>query len=91
MWSTPADAVVDTNLVGRLTWFDSLAPFEGGETVNGGFHPEISPIPGREQVLFGAHVIRVPFGFNATYYHYLDEEAFLSDRDWINFSFEYRF
>lgn len=79
------------NLVARLTWFDRVAPFEGGETVNGGFHPEISPIPGRRQALFGVHVVRVPIGFHVTYYRYLDPQEFSSGRDWVNFTIEYRF
>ena len=33
------------NLVARLTWFDHVAPLKGGATVNGGFHPGISPSP----------------------------------------------
>jgi hypothetical protein len=79
------------NVVARLTWFGHVAPFEGGETVNGGFHPEISPIPGREQALLGAHVVRVPIGFHLTYYRYLDSQEFSSGRDWVNLTFEYRY
>jgi hypothetical protein len=79
------------NLNARFTWFDHLAPFEENETVNGGVHPEISPIPGRRQALFGTHLVRVPFGFHVTYYRYLDPEETSSGRDWINFTFEYRF
>src|SRR5262245_11166701 len=79
------------NLVARLSWYERIAPFEGGETGNGGFRPEISPMPGRRQALFGMHLIRVPFGFNLTYFHYFDPEEFNSGRDWVNFTFEYRF
>ena len=79
------------NLVARFTWFDHLAPLDENETVNGDIHPEISPIPGRRQALFGIHLVRVPIGFNLTYYHYLDPGAFSSGRDWVNFTLEYRF
>jgi len=79
------------NLVARLAWYDHVAVFEENETVNGGVHPEISPIPGRRQALFGMHFVRVPVGFHLTYYHYLDSEEFGSGRDWVNFTFEYRF
>jgi hypothetical protein len=68
-----------------------LPPFEENESVNGGVHPEISPIPGRRQVLFGTHLVRVPFGFHVTYDRHLDPEETSSGRDWINFTFEYRF
>src|SRR5262245_26955123 len=79
------------NLVGRYTWYDHLAPFEENDTVNGDVHPEISPIPGEYQGLFGLHLIRVPIGFNVTYYHYFGSEEFGSGRDWVNFTLEYRF
>jgi len=79
------------NLNARFTWFDHLAPLEENETVNGDVHPEISPIPGRRQALFGMHFVRVPVGFHLTYYHYLDPESFSSGRDWVNFTLEYRF
>ena len=79
------------NLVARLAWFDHLAPLEENDTVNGGVHPEISPIPGRRQALFGMHFVRVPVGFHLTYFHYLDPDEFSSDRDWVNFTMEYRF
>jgi hypothetical protein len=35
--------------------------------------------------------VRVPIGFHVTYYHYFDREEFVSDRAWVNFSFEYRY
>jgi len=79
------------NLVARLAWFDHVAPLEENETVNGGVHPEITPIPGRRQALFGMHFVRVPIGFNLTYYHYLEPKEFSSGRDWVNFTMEYRF
>jgi len=79
------------NLVARLAWFDHVAPLEENETVNGDVHPEISPIPGRRQALFGMHFVRVPVGFNLTYYHYLDPDQLNSGRDWVNFTMEYRF
>ena len=64
---------------------------EENETVNGDVHPEITPIPGRRQALFGMHFVRVPIGFNLTYYHYLEAAEFSSGRDWVNFTMEYRF
>ncbi len=79
------------NIVARLTWFHHVAPFEENDTVNGDVHPEISPVPGRRQALFGMHFVRVPIGFHLTYYHYFDQEEFSSDRDWANFTVEYRF
>jgi outer membrane protein LpxR len=79
------------NIIARLAWFDHVAPFEENDTVNGGVHPAISPIPGRRQALFGMHLVRVPVGFHVTYFYYLDPEEFNSGRDWVNFTFEYRF
>lgn len=79
------------NLVARLAWFGYLAPFEENETVNGDVHPEISPIPGSYQALLGLHFARVPIGLHLTYYHYLGSDEFSSDRDWVNFTLEYRF
>jgi hypothetical protein len=79
------------NLVARFTWFDHVAPFEENETINGDVHPEISPIPGRYQALLGMHFVRVPVGFHLTYFHYIGSDEFSSDRDWANFTLEYRF
>ncbi|HZM69514.1 MAG TPA: lipid A-modifier LpxR family protein, partial [Candidatus Cryosericum sp.] len=79
------------NINARYTWFDQLAPFEENDTVNGGVHPELSPIPGERQALFGMHLVRVPVGFHVTYFYYLDSEELSSGRDWVNFTFEYRF
>jgi hypothetical protein len=79
------------NLIARLAWIDHLAPLEENDTVNGGVHPEISPLPGRRQALFGMHFVRIPYGFNLTYFHYLDPDEFSSNRDWVNFTMEYRF
>src|SRR5262249_31787682 len=81
------------NVVGRAAWVDYLAPLEGGETENGGFREPVDDIPGKEQILVGLHLIRVPFGFNLTYYHYFDTGSVPGQDkiDWVNFSFEYRF
>jgi hypothetical protein len=37
------------------------------------------------------HFVRIPYGFNLTYFHYLDPDEFSSNRDWVNFTMEYRF
>jgi hypothetical protein len=81
------------NLVGRYSWIGYEAPAEGGPTESGYDHPALDSYPGTRQVLLGSHLVRVPFGFHLTYYHYFGSEPQGIDGsiDWINFSFEYRF
>jgi hypothetical protein len=66
---------------------------DGGPTENGGDRPALDSYPGKEEALFGLHLIRVPFGFHLTYYRYLDSlpTGIEGTLDWVNFSFEYRF
>jgi outer membrane protein LpxR len=80
-------------LVGRATYYNYLAPAEGGETVNGGEHPGFDTKPGRLQALVGYHLARVPFAFHLTYFRYFNQADTGVDSaiDWINLSFEYRF
>jgi hypothetical protein len=80
-------------VMGRFAYIGYLAPAEGGETVNGGFHPKTRPYPGRYQALVGFHLARIPFALHATYYHYFSDTSLdrESQSDWINLSFEYRF
>jgi hypothetical protein len=77
--------------MGRFAYIEYLAPAEGGETKNGGFHPKVRPYPGRYQALVGFHLARIPFALHATYYHYFAQGSDASSSDWINLSFEYRF
>jgi hypothetical protein len=81
------------NVVGRLRSVDKFAPFEGGDTQNGGFHPEIdASSAGSEQVVLGMHFAKIPLAFHLTYYRYLDENDITgTELDWVNFSFERRF
>ena len=81
------------NLVGRYNWITYLVAADGGPTENGGDHPALDSYPGKEEALFGLHLIRVPFGFHLTYYRYLDSlpTGIEGTLDWVNFSFEYRF
>jgi hypothetical protein len=79
------------NLVGRRTWFDYFAPAEGGPTESGYNHPVLRPYPFERSVIFGLHLVRVPFGIHLTYYTYFGGPDRASSPDWVNFSFEYRF
>lgn len=80
-------------IVGRAVSFFSLAPAEGGQTVNGGEHPELPGYPGKYQVFAGFHVERLPFAFHLTCDLVLAQEpaGLPSSSDWVNLSFEYRF
>ena len=53
-----------------------FAPFEGGATDNGGFHPRLASVPDDEQLLFGIHVDKVPLAFHLTYHRFPDAEHF---------------
>ena len=78
-------------VMGRFGYITYLAPAEGGETENGGFHPKLRPYPGRYQALVGFHLARIPFALHMTYYHYFAQGSRASSGDWVNLSFEYRF
>ena len=73
------------------TWYQ--APAEGGETVNGGYHPELRPYPGENELITGMHLSRLPLALHLTYYDYFDEDqdVIKGSSDWINVSFEYRY
>jgi hypothetical protein len=83
------------SVVARVRSVREFAPFEGGATDNGGFHPRFASVPGDRQLLFGIHVDKVPLAFHLNYYFFLDEEHFSAvtggELDWVNFSFERRF
>jgi hypothetical protein len=83
------------SVAARLRSIRRFAPFEGGATDNGGFHPRLESVPGDRQLLFGIHVDKVPLAFHLNYYFFLDGEHFLAatggELDWVNFSFERRF
>lgn len=66
---------------------------EGGPTEKGGNHPPLESYPGKEDVLLGVHLTRVPFSVHVTYYRYLGSvpTGISGTLDWVNFSFEYRF
>ncbi len=83
------------SVAARVRSVRRFAPFEGGATDNGGFHPRIASVPGDRQLLFGIHVDKVPLAFHLNYYFFLDDEHFSAatggELDWVNFSFERRF
>ena len=79
-------------LVGRAAYITYLAPAEGGETENGGFHPALRPYPGRFQGVAAFHLVRVPFGVHVTYTHDFEQPSVIEESsDWISLGFEYRF
>ena len=81
------------SVVGRVVYLDHFAPADGGDTVNGGFHPGIDVAAGQYQALLGWHLDHVPFSFNMTWFHYFAESEIgvSGSSDWVNLSFEYRF
>ena len=85
-WSVTFNAVV------RYAWIYRLAPAEGGETKNGGFHPAID-FPDTSQAILGMHFVHVPFGLHLTYYRYFGHpiKSVPGTLDWANISLEYRF
>jgi len=87
-WRSYASVVV------RTTYFEHLAPAEGGRTENGGFHPGVDANQGQPEVLIGLHVGRAPAALHLTYYRYLfgrQEIGTASSLDWMNLSLEMRF
>jgi hypothetical protein len=79
------------SLMGRVSYVTHMAPAEGGKTVNGGEHPPLRPYPGRDVILAGFHVARLPFAVHVTQYRYLGRSGVAGSSDWINLSFEYRY
>jgi hypothetical protein len=83
------------SVAARARTVGRFAPFEGGETDNGGFHPGLESVPGDRQLLFGIHVDKVPLAFHLNYYFFLDGDHFSAatggELDWVTFSFERRF
>ena len=81
------------NLMARRHWITYLTAAEGGPTESGYNHPPLRPYPGEKELMFGMHLIRVPFGFNLSFYRYMGAlpDGVSSTPDWVNFSFEYRF
>jgi len=81
------------NVVARLRDIDRFAPLESSATENGGHYDPVISTPGRQQVIAGFHIAKVPLAFHVTYYRYLDDRtsALPSHRDWMNFSFERRY
>lgn len=81
------------NVVARYADTYYLAPVEGGPTESGYNHPKADKYPNEEQLLFGMHFVRVPFGLHITYYRYLGSKptSINGSTDWVNLSFEYRF
>jgi hypothetical protein len=82
------------SVIVRGTYFSYLAPAEGGETENGGYHPGIDIDKSQPELLIGLHTGRAPVALHVTYYHYLsgtDQIGEETSLDWANISLEIRF
>ncbi len=82
------------SVVLRATYFERLAPSEGGSTENGGFHPGMDPNYGHPDLLIGLHMVRAPLSLHLTYcldVYGPSKKTYENHAQWANFSLEYRF
>jgi hypothetical protein len=82
------------SVVLRTGYFSYLAPAEGGETENGGYHPGVDIDRSQPELLIGLHTGRAPVALHFTYYRYLrgsDQVGGDTSLDWANISLEFRF
>ena len=82
------------SVVVRANYFSYLAPAEGGDTENGGYHPGVDISHGQPELLIGLHTGRAPVSLHLTYYRYLSGTYQIGQEtslDWVNISLEIRF